>query len=337
MKKGFVKDDDGKIRASGKPKGWANNYQKAVEDYLTLWDELFEKAQEADEFQFIFALLRVRGIVYPGWDTFENTIDAFEGAMRAARKVDGTRRLNIVLWLYGHIVEASDHYEIIANMVNIAGGGSYRAWNFPKKKIKRGKQEQMREQTPNEKILEIRKRCKDLGLKDYSQPFAEVLDKDLRNAVYHSDYSVHMGMVRFRNNNGYDVEYDAEKTNLKVNQAMALHETIKNLFRSYTASYNEPKIIDASPGFSPGQPMKAQVIVRKKHGVMAIQETPNNPGSFSCGIYKPGEQEKIRKGVYLLPPSRTDSLNRFLDRLPLPVARKVLKIYNFFFDSNKHS
>jgi len=332
MKRGFFRADDGSIEARG-AKGWANNYQKAVENYVTMWDELFEKAQEADEFQFIFALLRFRGIVYPGWDTFENTIDAFEGAMRAGRKVDGTRRLNIVLWLYGHIVEASDHYEIIATMVNIAGGGAYRAWNFPKIKTPRG----MREQTPNEKILEIKKRCKSLGLKDYSQPFEEVLDKDLRNAVYHSDYSVFMGMVRFRNASGYDVEYDAEKTNLKINQAMALHETIKNLYRGYTASYTEPKIIDASPGFSPGQPMKAQVIVRKKHGVMAIQETPNNPGSFSCGVYKPGEQEKIKKGIYLLPPSRTDRLNRFLDRLPLSIARKVLKLYNFFFDAAKHS
>jgi hypothetical protein len=332
MKKEFVRADDGNIQAKG-AKGWASNYQKAVEDYVTLWNELFEKAQEADEFQFIFALLRVRGIVYPGWDTFENTIDAFEGTMKAARKVDGTRRLNILLWLYGHIVEASDHYEIIANMVNIAGGGSYRAWNFPKIKTHRG----MREQTPNEKILEIKKRCDSLGLKDYSQPFAEVFDKDLRNAVYHSDYSVHTAMVRFRSADGYDVEYDAEKTNLKVNQAMALHETIKNLFGGYTASYTEPKIIDASPGFSPGQPMKAQVIVRKKHGVMAIQETPSNPGSFACGIYKPGEKEKILKGIYLLPPSRTDELNRFLDRLPLSVASKVLRLYNFFYDADKHS
>jgi hypothetical protein len=332
MKKGFFRADDGSIEARG-AKGWASNYQKAVEDYVTLWDELFEKAQETDEFQFIFALLRVRGIVYPGWDTFENTIDAFEGTMKAARKVDGTRRLNILLWLYGHIVEASDHYEIIANMVNIAGGGSYRAWNFPKIKTRRG----MREQTPNEKILEIKKRCVSLGLKDYSKPFADVLDKDLRNAVYHSDYSVHMAVVRFRSADGYDIEYDAETTNLKVNQAMALHETIKNLFRGCTASYTEPKIIDASPGFSPGQPMKAQVIVRKKHGVMAIQETPNNAGSFACGIYKPGEQEKIRKGIYLLPPSRTDRLNHFLDRLPLPLARKVLKLYNFLFDTAKHS
>lgn len=331
MRKGFIKDEDGKLKAHGEPKGWADNYRKAVEDYLTLWDELFEEAQKKDEFQFIFALLRVRGIVYPGWDTFSNTIDAFEGAMKAARKVDGTRRLNIVLWLYGHIVEASDHYEIIANMVNIAGGYPYRAWNFPKIKARKG----MRDQTPNEKILEIKNRCKKLGLRDYSQPFSEVFDKDLRNAVYHSDYSAHMGMVRFRNADGYDVEYDAEKTNLKVNQAMALHETIKNLFSTYTASYTEPKIIDASPNFSPGQPMKAQVIVRKKHGVMAIQESPEHPSGFACGVYQPGEKEKISKGIYLLPPSKTDRLNRLLDRMPLPVARKILSLYNYF--TRKHS
>lgn len=324
MKKHFTKDEDGNFKVPSGAKGWAPNYKVAVESYLTLWNELFAKAQEADEFQFILALLRFRGIVYPGWDTLENTFDAIDGVMQATRKADGTSKLNLTLWAYGHIVEASDHYEIITNMVNIAGGKPYRAWNFPKKKVKRGKHEQKREQTPNEKILEIRKRCKDLGLKDYSQPFSEVLDKELRNAVYHSDYSTYMGMVRFRDSNGHAVEYDVDKTNLVINKALALHETIKNLFQAYIASYAQPEIIDGTDNF---KGLKAQVIVRKKHGVMALQESPMHPGGFAVGVYKPGEQAKIAKGNYLLPASSSEELNKILARLPRPVARFVVKQY----------
>ncbi len=326
-KKYIEKDSQGGFIVPDTARGWAPNYKKAVELYLTTWNELFAEAAERDEFQFILALLRAKILVPPGWDTLENTVDAIDGVDKAARKVDGTRRLNLMLWAYGHIVEASDHYEIIANMVNIAGGQAYRAWNFPKMKVKRGKRERFREQTPNEKILEIRNRCKKLGLKDYTKPFIEVLDKDLRNAVYHSDYSTYMGMVRFRDSEGNDIEYGVDETNLVINRALALHETIKNLFYSYIASYEEPKVIDGSGNL---EGLKIQIIVREKYGIMAVQEYPMGLGSFSCGTYRPGEKDKIAKGVFKLPPSETDRLNRFLDRLPMFLARQTLKIYNVF-------
>ncbi|MEK7096014.1 MAG: hypothetical protein AAB896_01860 [Patescibacteria group bacterium] len=324
-RKHFTKADDGTITAPKTRKPLPEHYKNAIEKYLTIWDELFEKAQEADEFQFIFALLRFKGMQSSGWDTFENTIDAFEGAMKASRRVDGTRKLNLLLWLYGHIVEASDHYEIIANMVNIAGGEEYHAWNFPKIRTRRG----MREQTPNEKILAIQANCQRLGLKDYTEPFTEVLDKELRNAIYHSDYSAYEGKVRFRSSSGFDVEYDVDKTNRIVNQSMALHETIKNLVRSYTASYTEPKLIDPSASFSQGRPMKAQLIVRKRHGVIAMKEVPDHSAAFMVGIFQLGEKEKIEKGIYLLPRSKSDALNKVLDRTPQPLARRIVKLYRY--------
>lgn len=324
MKKGFIRAEDGTIHAQGAVK-WVKNYQVAVEEYLTLWEDLFQRARDVDEFQFILALLRFKGDAGPGWDTFDNTINAFEESMKAARKFRGRRGLsNTILWLYGHIVEASDHYEIIANMVNIAGGEPYRAYNFPKIKNRRGG---AREQYPNEKIIEIRKRCKRLNLKDYSQPFTEVLDKDLRNAVYHSDYSIYSGAVRFRNVDGYEVEYDAESINKRINQAMTLHETIKNLLTGYTASYKEPKIIDVGLNFSPDKSMKAQVIVRKKYGVMALQQEPSGSSGFALGIYRPGELERIKKGQYLLPRSRVDQLNHLLNYMPSSLARRVTTLY----------
>jgi len=322
----FIRDEGGNIHAPRQPRGWNDNYLQAVERYLTLWDELFDKAQEADEFQFILALIRMKGVESAGWDTFENTIGALKGAAKASERARGEDKLNLMLWLYGHAVEASDHYEIIANMVNIAGGGPYRAWNFPRKNTRTGQ----REQTPNEKILEIKDRCQKLGLKDYSAPFAEVLDKELRNAVYHSDYSTYQGRVRFRDSKtGFAVEYDIDKTNRIINQAMAMHETIRNLSDSYRRSYTEPEIIEAGANFSPNLPMKAQLIIRKRHGVIAMREHPHGPGSFMLGRFVPGEMEKIEKGIFLLPRSSRDALNNALDYVPSPIARQVVKLYKY--------
>ncbi len=301
-------------------------HEQSVNDYLNLWNELIAAAMDSDELQTIFALLRFRGTQSAGWDTFENTALAFKGVMRAGRKADGTTQLNMMLWLYGHIVESSEHYETIANMVSIAGGDVYRGWNFPKIKTRRGS----RELTPNEKIIEIRSRCQQYGLKDYARPLAEVLDKDLRNAVYHSDYSVHAGAVRFRNAKGFDVEYSQDKVLGIINKALAMHESIKNLLDAYVRSYNEPKIIDAGR-FAPGTNMKIQVIVRKDHGLAAIQELPILPGSVSMGIYKPGDQKLISQGVFRLPASRTDAINRRADRMPVWLAIKYVK-FSLFVD-----
>ena len=289
--------------------------------YSYLWNELFAKAQETGEFQFILNLLRFKGAADPGWDTFENTIGALRSASRLVKRTRyDNDRLNLMLWVYGHIVEASDHYEIIANMVNVAGGKEYRAWNFPPK----GSRTRWREWTPNEKITKIRQHCKSLGFKDYSAPFSEALDRDLRNAVYHSDYSTYMGAVRFRNRAGFHTEYDAEKTSAILSRGVAIHEVIKGLFQAYTASYDKPKIIECSHNFGT---RRAQVIVRKKHGVMALQEGPMGSGGFAIGTYKPGENAKIAQGQYLLPASLGDELNKVLDRLPPPIAKIIVKLY----------
>lgn len=315
-----------------KPRGWAENYEKAVIEYLNTWEELFEKAQEKDEFQFILALLRFKGAQSAGWDSFENTIEAFNATMKATRKARGNDKLNLFLWLYGHITEASDHYEIIANMVSIAGGEPYRAWNFPKKRKPTKKNPSaMREQTPYEKILEIQNRCKNLKLRDYSKPFEEVLDKELRNAVFHSDYSVHQGTVRFINGEtGLPIEYDTETTNLLINRALALHETIKNLVNTYRGAYNTPRVINTGPHFQRDNiSLKAQIIVRKGQGVTALKETPDHPAGFIVGTFYPGEKERIEEEVYLLPKNHDELLNKLLDRLPLKLAQKLLKLYSY--------
>jgi hypothetical protein len=328
----FQRDEDGKIIAGEPIRGWDTYYQAAVISYLNLWEELFEKAQEKNDFEFISALIRMRGMEDAGWDTFENTIEGIAGAYKAAKVLHGEQRLNIMLWAYGQVVEASDHYEIIANMVNIAGSEPYRAWNFPKKKAPTKKNPSaMRAQTPNEKILVIRALCKKFDLPDYSAPFSEVLDKELRNAIYHSDYSVYEGMVRIREGKvGFPVEYSQDETRKLLNEALALHEVIKKLYEGYIASYTEPKIIDVPLSFSHGQQMKAQVIVRENHGVIAMQEHPQKPGSWSFGRYVLGEQEKIRQGVFNLPESASVRINSVLDRISKYKARRWGKFIRTF-------
>ena len=46
--------------------------------YLNSLTEIFEAAKRISEFEFILALLRVRGLIGPGWDPYETTEEVFE-------------------------------------------------------------------------------------------------------------------------------------------------------------------------------------------------------------------------------------------------------------------
>jgi hypothetical protein len=48
-------------------------------DAAEIFDDLFTRAREADEFEYACALLRVRGMEDVGWDPLEETAALFNG------------------------------------------------------------------------------------------------------------------------------------------------------------------------------------------------------------------------------------------------------------------
>ena len=89
--------------------------------------------------------------------------------------------------MYGHLVEASEPYELVANLIDVAAGGQWSAWRFPMV----GKPPRLRPQSPGEKIRQITDRSKAAGIPDVAVPFREMRDRDLRNAISHAEYSMH--------------------------------------------------------------------------------------------------------------------------------------------------
>ena len=165
-------------------------YKTSLEKYLNCISPLFEKAQQSDEFDFICTLLRVRGMQDAGWDPWENTLNAFHKLLKLENKIrDFETKRHLFLWLYGHIVEASEPYETIANIINIIEGGKYSIDNFPDKAGGRP-------QSPSEKIASLNKRLESIGLARSTVIFNDVFDKELRNSIFHSDYSLYQSEVR---------------------------------------------------------------------------------------------------------------------------------------------
>ena len=321
--KNFSRDKKGKLTTEGLPNSWNENYAQSIVKYLNCLEPLFEKAQKKSEFQFILTLLRVRGIQGAGEDPYENSVETIDTLMGLEKKIKSRARLNVFLWVYGHIIESSEPYEIIANLLNIRLGQNYRLFNFPFIKIRYG----YRPQYPFEKIKYLEQLATKAQMPSVLEPIKEIIDRDLRNAVFHSDYSVSFGEVIINKPRRI---YSKAETLTLLNKALAYHETMKNLIGTYTKSYQKPKKIKVSPSFNPDPEARAQVIVRKNYGVIALKAAWSKKKIkageviWEIGNYLSYETKMIRNGQYLLPSNRVKFWNNILEKIPNPIYGKVV-------------
>lgn len=278
-------------------------YLEALPRYMTALDPAFTCARETCEFEFLLSLFRVRGVTDPGWDPYETTLRAIPALCEVhdqTKNFEAARHLQ--LWTYGHILEASEPYEIIANLIDVAKGGRFKLERFPYKK-------NGRPQSPGEKINSLTKEAEKASIPGVATPLHEIWNRDLRNAIFHADYSIHGGVLRtIRPTKSYT--HDEVMT--LVNKALAYHEALGGLYRLHISSYKEPKIIDVSPGFSPDPEEHAVVIVRAGYGAagikdawskeqLAVEKIPHRIGRFTIEEIKLLNQNRT---LALLPPSR---------------------------------
>lgn len=239
-------------------------YVEAVPRYFRAFEQLFSRAQEASEFEFILALLRVKGEDGVGWDPYETTPDAFSRIGAIVRTTDDFRtRRHLELWLYGHMVEATEPHGLIANMLVIANGGRYSPQPFPPKKSKGGVAVEL---TPGERIRRIVNLSKEIGLPDAALPLTESWDRLLRNAVFHSDYVLNGDEVRLTKPPRL---YTNDEWQRLLNRAAAYHESLTRVHAAFVGSYDTPRLIDVHPDFGTG---KAQVIVTEGYGLVGLRD-----------------------------------------------------------------
>jgi hypothetical protein len=229
--------------------------------YLTSFDPLFEAAGQANEFEFLVTLLGVRGLQGPGWSAYETTLRAISKMQAVHNELaDDDAARHLKLWVYGHIVEASEPYEVLANLLDIAAGGRFRVARFPA-----GPNGQP--QSPGVKIASIARQAADNGLEDVALPLSEVWDREFRNAIFHADYALHGLEVRLT---GTQRVLSGDEVELLSARAVAYHEALALLRRAHLESYRSPVVIPAQP-FAP-EPEKAVVIVREGAGAVGLKD-----------------------------------------------------------------
>ena len=220
--------------------GYHKVYHESFLRYLSDLEPRFYKAKKKCEFEFICTLLRCRGCEDAGWDPFETTLRAIPSLIYPHPQIeDFETKRHLALWTYGHILEASEPYEVLANLIAVSKGDRFNAQVFPPDKRGRPK-------SPDEKIREIDKRSQATGLSSVAIPLKEILNRGLRNPIFHIDYSIRGGNLR-------TVRPCDENTNDEimtlVHKTLGYHWAFTTLYRLYRGEYKQPNIIDVHPGF----------------------------------------------------------------------------------------
>lgn len=241
---------------------------------MTLFDPAFTSAKARSEFSFIQTLLAIRGLQDPGWNPFITSIEVIDEmcALHAKAETLEAKR-DLELWLYGHAVEASEPYELLANLIDVAQGGLFHLARFPPKKGHGPP-------SPGDKIKQLEKAAKDAEMTGAVTPMREVWNRDLRNAIFHSDYSRHKGEVRFKQSwsdkdgttHSRFFVYKNDEILTLVNRALAYFRALQLLRSHHISLYTEPKEIAGDPRLFNDPNERAVVMVREGHGVIGLKD-----------------------------------------------------------------
>ena len=239
------------------------DYLAGLPRYLTAFDSLARSAKRFDKTQFILALLGVTGAQAAEWDPYETTIDAIKIATRLHNETeDRLAARHLQLWIYGHIVEASVPYDLLANLARISVGEPAQMTRFPS----RGR----RPVSPGEKIEKICAWANEAGNQAVSYLLAQIWDRDLRNAVFHSDYTLHGDQIRLPEVGGVRSLHELAELSGK---AAAYHDSVIGVRGYHLRSYTEPKRVRAG-SISPARPDEdLVVIVREGDGAVGLKDS----------------------------------------------------------------
>jgi hypothetical protein len=238
------------------------SYFDALPRYLTALDPAFDRARNTSEFNFLLSIFAVRGMQDPGWDPYETTVRATKAIREIHGQIEGEANRHLALWLYGHIMEASEPYEFLANLIDVVGGGRFQMERFPPRPSGAPL-------SPETKISRLEERAKVAGIPTAIIPMREAWNREFRNAIFHADYSLYGSEVRTIRPGR---TYDQDQVMTLVNRALAYHESMSVLRTAHIESYTEPVAIPVDPEFSGDPEEKAIVIVREGYGATGLKD-----------------------------------------------------------------
>ena len=206
---------------------------------------LFDRAKDADEFEYACTLLRFQGMEDAGWDPLVETQFLFDeiGSLLEAPLRDETR-VRLGLLLYSHLTEVDAIYMTIANLLAVTRGERYSLDPFGDLYRPRGIPRY--EQLPPSANSVVKRLCDDAtaaGFDDVRELLEWFFNSAVRNAFFHSDYILHAGEFRSREgrfadgHGGWLRSLPVDQIIELIDGAMIFFQTFMSLFGAHRRSY----------------------------------------------------------------------------------------------------
>ena len=264
-----------------------NNYQDAFGEkvYKTI-DELFVRAKNESEFEYVCALLRIRGIEDQGWDPLEETIQLFNDMINLIQApLRDSTRLRIGLLAYCHITEVDAIYSIIENMLRIIEGKRASIdpfWDIYKprnKKMEITKAFNIQPLSKKEVVKHLIKHASKIKENEVSEVIKEIYNDDVRNSFYHSDYIIYKDEYRIRKARSKlgglgTITIKISDLLEIINNGIHYYEAFMNVYSKHITSYKETKIVYGHISGEENDPEPIELLVVSKKGVYGFKTPP---------------------------------------------------------------
>jgi hypothetical protein len=229
----------------------ASVFKERARNYAETLNVLFDSTpfMTSDRmFEFVCVLTRPGGIHGPDWDPWHESQAILDDLGNLATldlpaklfpNPDRTRvRLSLIS--YCHLTEMNFPYALLANLLRLQLGRKYDMAPFRDLYTLIGKKEpgpfqKVRPPSPGKKIGRIKKLANDAKLPMVGEALDSIYDRIIRNAVYHSDYTLSTGELRLRG------EYRFSKKKNYSSQVVEwdeLGELFTDTFAFYTALFS---------------------------------------------------------------------------------------------------
>lgn len=245
-------------------------------------EAVFQAAKAADEFEYVCAMLRIRGMEDPGWDRLEETDTLVSEIMSLAQTpLLPHTRLRLGLLTYCHVVEADPIYEVLENMLRAIQGErcSIDPFQDLHRVRKPATPTAFAESIPPSAKLVVQRlsaHARTVGHDSLAHLLEQMFNDGIRNAFFHSDYVLYKDEFRSREAVfGPDRRHrlPIDEVVEILNRGLGFYKAFMDTWRAHRLSYKEPKVVEARIRADGGR-MPVTLIVEPPHGVLGFSGPP---------------------------------------------------------------
>ncbi len=218
-------------------------------DSKAILNNLFLKAKSKDEFEYICALSRIRGMESDGWDPFEETQHLFNDIVSLSQgPLRGDTQVRLLLFVYCHITEVDAIYYVLENMLRAIEGERCSISPFMDLYGKRKSIFDSRPPSAKQVVKSLQEHAQKLGEKELSDLLTWMFNEQVRNAFFHSDYTIFKDEFRsqeasFKTDNVITKSMKINELIELINRGLNFFQGFMSVYYEHRLSYKEPKII----------------------------------------------------------------------------------------------